>query len=670
VIVLRPRGLWVLLLAAAAASAAAEDAPAWLKAAASAPLSAYDKKVAAVVLLDEGEATVDEDGRVRRTLRHAIKVLTREGRDAAVARIPYGPDAGKVRSLDAWRIRSSGGIRSYGKDATLDAALAPNDVYDEARVRVISARDDVDPGDVFGYESVVEERALFAQDIWSFQERWPVRASRYSLTLPQGWRAEGVVLNHAPVAPLVSGSRYTWELKELPFEDEEAASPPVTQIAPRLAVSYFPAAAGGERGLLAFADWRGVSRWYSGLADPQAAPAPSLAAKARELTVDTRTEIDRIRAVARFVQATNYISVQIALGRYRPHAAVDVLARSYGDCKDKAALMKALLAALGIEAHLVLIHAGDPAFVREEWPSPLQFNHCILAIRLREPAPLGAVLDEGGLGRLLVFDPTDEQTPVGDLPTHEQGSLALVAASDAGRLLRMPLLPPEANGIVRRIEASLEAQGSLRAVVQERLKGQAAAAERRAFASLAPAAAKERIERWVTANATGASLSRLEPTDDPIADRFTLDVAFEAPRYAQIVQGRLLVLRPVILSRRGGVWPSEATRRRPVCLEAEAFSESLSLSLPADFAIDELPEAASITAPFGSYTTSIEAKGGVVTFERRLVLQRASVPADQYASVRGFYEKVRAAEQAPIVLARRDAAGSGAGASTSAPPRP
>ena len=42
------------------------------------------------------------------------------------------------------------------------------------------------------------------------------------------------------------------------------------------------------------------------------------------------------------------------------------------------------------------------------------------------------------LGRLLIFDPTDDNTPVGDLPDHEQGSFALLVAGDDGALLRMP----------------------------------------------------------------------------------------------------------------------------------------------------------------------------------------------------------------------------------------
>ena len=84
------------------------------------------------------------------------------------------------------------------------------------------------------------------------------------------------------------------------------------------------------------------------------------------------------------------------------------------------------------------IFSGDPTYVREEWPSPQQFNHCIIAVKIGDETQAPTVVRHPGFGRLLIFDPTDDNTPVGDLPDHEQGSLALIIAGDAGALLRMP----------------------------------------------------------------------------------------------------------------------------------------------------------------------------------------------------------------------------------------
>ena len=162
---------------------------------------------------------------------------------------------------------------------------------------------------------------------------------------------------------------------------------------PRLAVDYFPAEGARLTTSRAFDSWNEVSRWYSGISDSQAQPDARIIAKANELTANTRTELEKIQAIARYVQSIQYISIQIGVGRWRPHAASEVLAKSYGDCKDKANLMRALLKVVNIEAYPVLIHSGDPTFVQEVWPSPRQFNHCIIAVKVSDATQASTVLD-------------------------------------------------------------------------------------------------------------------------------------------------------------------------------------------------------------------------------------------------------------------------------------
>src|SRR4030095_10121678 len=167
-----------------------------------------------------------------------------------------------------------------------------------------------------------------------------------------------------------------------------------------------------------FEDWKQVSRWASELHDPQAIPDESVTAKARQLTASSKTDLERIRAIAHFVQRLQYISIDIGVGKgngYRPHTASQVLAKAYGDCKDKANLMRAMLKSINITAYPVVILLGDATHAREEWASPTQFNHCIIAIKLSDETQAPTVISHATLGRLLIFDATDEHTPVGDL---------------------------------------------------------------------------------------------------------------------------------------------------------------------------------------------------------------------------------------------------------------
>lgn len=636
-------------------SAIADEVPLWLRQAATAQAAIDSQTIPAIVLLKEQSIKVDASGRVTTTQRFAVRVLTNEGRGEAVASVLYNKDTASVRAMRAWVIRPSEEVKRFDKERVLDVEAAPNDVYGEVRAKLISARDDAEPGAVFGCEWTSQERSVFTQFEWHFQERLPVLVSRFSITLPAGWSAEGVVLNHSNFEPTVNGTTYTWEMRGLPHIEEEPASPPVTTIAPRLAVSFFPPP--GKRSGIGrtFNNWADVSRWLTELSDAQAIVSEELAQKAKQLVANSTTELERIRAIGRYVQSVNYISIQTGLGRgggYRPHSAAEVFAKSYGDCKDKANLMRAMLRSVGIDSYLVGIYSGDATYVREEWPSPQQFNHCIIAVRVGAETQAATIVNHS-LGRLLIFDPTDSDTVVGDLPDHEQGSLALIIAGDAGALVRMPVTPPEANRVERVADVTLDANGTISAIIKEMAAGQSAAFERSRFRRLSQQDYAKLVESWITRGATGAKVTRVDSSDNMDDGRFSLVVEFNAERYAQLMQGRLLVFRPAIVSRRESLFLSETSRRHSVVLDSHAYTETVKVKLPAGFDIDEMPDPIDMKTSFGKYSTSYEVKEGHLYFNRALVLTSSRIPAANYQRVREFFEKIRAAEQAPVVLVRK-----------------
>ncbi len=634
----------------------ANDAPAWLQQAAALKPPGYQKDVPAVVLHNERTVTVANDGRLTTVTNYAVRILTREGRDYAVAREIYLTNSGKVRELQAWIMRTNGSVKKFGKNDVIDKIADANDIYNEYRLKIVDASDLADTGTVFGYQAISEEKPLFFQDTWDFQRRLPTLVSSYRLNLPNGWRAGSVTFNHPNVEPTISGSTYHWTLRDLKPIPPEPASPRVTNLAPRLAITYFLPDAGASANARTFESWVQVSRWGTELHDPQAVPNEAIVAKARELTANAKTELDRIRAIGQFVQGLQYISIDIGIGKgngYRPHAASQVLAKAYGDCKDKANLMRALLKTLDITAYPVFIYSGDPTLVREEWASPTQFNHCIIAIKISDETKVPTVIEHAALGRLLIFDATDEHTPVGDLPDDAQGSLALIVAGDAGALMRMPVLPPELSHLERHADVVLTPDGSITASLTEKSVGQSAVNERRAFRGLSNSEYNTMIERWITRGAGAAKVSKVNPVDDSVTGRFGLEVDFSATAYGQVMQGRLLVFKPAIVSRREFLLLTEPTRTHPVVLGSSAFTETVRVRLPAEFEVDEMPEALELKTDFGSYKSSYEVENGELVYTRRLAQRAGVVPADQYQTVRNFYSRIRAAEQAPVVLLRK-----------------
>ncbi|MEZ5366429.1 MAG: DUF3857 domain-containing protein [Bryobacterales bacterium] len=396
------------------------------------------------MLFDEESVTVDPAGVVVTRARKAVKVINRSGRRAAVANVLYRRDTGKVRSLDAWLIYPSGKHKTYGKKETVDVALAANDVYNESRLKSISGTADADPGAVFGFESVEEDRSVFTQFLFQFQGAEPSLTARFSVELPAGWGGRGPHVQPRAGRAARPGQPPHVGAAQPRAHQGRAARPDIDAIAARLAVSYYPPDSAPGLGP-AFRDWPAVSLWLDGLNEPQYKPDETVSAKAGALTGSASSALDKIAALAAFAQDVKYVSIQTGVGRgggYRPHAAPEVLRNNYGDCKDKANLLRSMLDSIGVKAYPVAIYSSDRSFVREEWASPQQFNHAILAISVPDGTDLPAAKDYEGFGRLLFFDPTDPYTPFGWMPEDEQDAWALLVAPQGGGLVRTPSRRP------------------------------------------------------------------------------------------------------------------------------------------------------------------------------------------------------------------------------------
>ncbi|NDD64244.1 MAG: DUF3857 domain-containing protein, partial [Acidobacteria bacterium] len=376
-----------------------DNAPVWLKGAMGVDAGEVAREAAAVVVHDEGYWEIASDGTMKIRLRYAVKILKKEGRSEAEVDHYYNRDYTQIRDFTVWLIRPGGGMTEYGAKQISDRAILGNDLYSESRRRSISLEREVEPGSIFAYEIVKEQRALFSQIDWWFQGTSPVVQSRLIVRAPEKWRVEGRLFNRAEAPVRVNGLTQVWEVRDLAGLKYEPGMP--GDISARMVVNLFPPA-GESTSLRPFKTWQDISKFLSELSDPQSDYNPAMERRARELTAGVTDEFDRIRAIGKFAQAVNYVSIQTDLGRgggYRPNSAASVFARNYGDCKDKANLMRAMLKALQIESYPVTINATDRSVVREEFPSLHGFNHCILAVRVGAGVRSAAVVEAAELGR-------------------------------------------------------------------------------------------------------------------------------------------------------------------------------------------------------------------------------------------------------------------------------
>src|SRR5262249_38279996 len=132
-----------------------------------------------------------------------------------------------------------------------------------------------------------------------------------------------------------------------------------------------------------------------------------------------------------------YVSLSFGVGRYQPHAATEVLAGSYGDCKDKHTLLAALLRAAGIPSYPVLI--GSSRKLDQDVPSPAPFAHVVTA----------AEIDSN----CVKLDSTAESEPFDVLLEPLRDKTALLGGEEAsGGLKTTPAMSPENNSVAFSLE--------------------------------------------------------------------------------------------------------------------------------------------------------------------------------------------------------------------------
>lgn len=647
-----------IVWAGAAESEAKPVAPDWLKGLAAAPVPAFAAQAKAVVLLDQATEKVSVDGKIVTTTAGAIRVLKTDGRSAAAVKFAFNDESERVTGIDGWLISPAGVVKTYTRKEAIDGAADPDAVYTDARWMLLSAEEEAVAGSVFGYVFTMEEHSIFSQRQWRFQGELPVVDSRFAVELPPGWSARSTTFHHEDVKPRIEGQRSTWELRDLPAVETEPLGPSVIRQAAALGVDLqFPVGGKIRVPFRSFASWQDVSAFVVELQDSRAVPDATVSAKAAEIIAGAATSWEKIRAITRFVQSVNYASIQLGSGRgggYTPNPAAQVLRRNYGDCKDKTILMRALLAAAGLKSYSTIAYWGDRLAVTDQWPSPQQFNHCIVAVAADESVQSPAVIDHPDLGRLLIVDPTDDATAPGSLDYDHQGSLVLIGAGTPHDLVRVPVAPAADNRLVRRFEASMDATGAIVASVTENFMGQEAARARREYRQSANQADfAHMIERWVSYGTRTAHVTRVAPDDRAAAGEFSLTVEFKAPAYAQTMHGQLLVFKPAVLGRHSQQPLTAKTRTLPVILEPGAFEETAEMKLPAEFEVDEMGEAVDFVRPWGHYSAGIAVADGVLRYHRALEVHAAEIPVGEYEKVRSFYESILRAEQTPVVLKRR-----------------
>jgi Domain of Unknown Function with PDB structure (DUF3857)/Transglutaminase-like superfamily len=635
---------------------AAGDAPGWMHALVNVPLPAHDEKTDAVLLYSERIVTVQSPDKIKTTVREAYKILRPGGREYGTLAVSYNSHS-KITGMRGWCIPAQG--KDYevkDKEAVevslpkIDGSELVSDVKDKL-LRIPAA----DPGNIVGYEYEKEEQPFVLQEVWHFQEANPVREAHYTLQLPPSWEYKVTWMNYPETKPAQSGNQSQWVVSDVKGIKHEDNMPPWQGVAGKMIVSFFPP--GGSAQNQGFQNWKQMGIWYQGLTSGRRDASPELKQKVASLASSASTPFAKMKAIGDFAQRNiRYVAIELGIGGWQPHAAAEVFNHHYGDCKDKATLMGAMLHEIGIDSYYVVINS-ERGSVTPETPAHMGgFDHAIIAIKLPESVTdnsMVATMTHPKLGKILFFDPTDELTPFGQLNGALQANYGLLVTPDGGDLVELPKLPPAMNGIQRTAKLSLSATGTVSGEVQETRVGDRAWSQRWALRTVTKDADRIKpIETLLshslaTFQITKASVGNLQLTDQP----FMYNYSVVAQSYAKTA-GNLLLVRPRFIGNKSSdLLETKEPRKYPVEFEGPSRdTDTFEIALPAGYEVDDLPPPVNADYSFASYHSKTEVNGNTLKYTRTFEVKELSVPLGKVEDLKKLYRIIASDERNTAVL--------------------
>ena len=355
----------------------------------------------------------------------------------------------------------------------------------------------------------------YLSELLFLQQKAPVLSSEVEVMVPLKPLHRVVLKNiEAQAVESVEGKRQVYRLKlgMLPAGDILPGDPPWPLINKFVLISSLPS-------------WNAFADWYRRLTKGSDEIDDSVQKMSQELAKASKSREEIIRRAYEFVSALRYVIVELGIGGLRPRTPAQVLARRYGDCKDKANLLIALLRAQGIKANLALVNRGS--FTDVAFPS-WQFNHAIAFV------PRNA---EEGQPEDMWLDATDGTSPFGFLPPGDLGREALVFDGESADFKTVTPGSSRVAEMYVAWEISENAQGIWDGKMMQTSTGIADYWQRSRFRGLSPNQRDLEIHRmlselWREAEFTRAAVSDVDALDTSLT--VSADVTAQSGRLPQM----------------------------------------------------------------------------------------------------------------------------------------
>ena len=266
-------------------------------------------------------------------------------------------------------------------------------------------------------------------------------------------------------------------------------------------------------------NWEEISKWYYSLVAPHLDVNEEIITKTKELTADCKTRKEKVEKLYYWVaKKVRYLGVDKETYKpgYEPHDVSYTFSTLGGVCRDKAALLVAMLRIAGIDADPILIAGG---YKLNPIAPVMWFNHAVVVS-----------YDEKGEPEFF-FDPTDENSK--ELFPQYLEDCSYIISSEKGATLKVvPVSPAEKNNTKISISINVDKKNNAVCSMQIDYTGLADGFMRNRLMRMNPQKKQEMIEGVISkvhpfANLIDHSISDPNNTDEYIS----MSINFNIPEY-------------------------------------------------------------------------------------------------------------------------------------------
>jgi len=547
-----------------------------------------------ILLRDNETVTVNSDGTAERRDESWTFVKTAAGRDEFNSfTLHFNEFYQKMPEISVEIIKPSGQVITpeLQKKLSVESSQMQANIYDPANKVLSVGIPNVEVGDIIHVVCNLKTIRPRIQNVWCdialLQLNAPVLEYVYTVSVPESFPLQSIALKDEVKGTLQSTQErrngrifYKFAARNVPQIVPEPDMPPWYLHCMRVLCST-------AKG------WQEISRWYYNLCEKRlAAVSPELTNHARTLAAG-KTPDAAVRAlfdyVSKEIRYTGVTNEDTAPG-YEPHDVKDTFAQKHGVCRDKAALLAAMLREAGFDAFMVLFMAGDPK--DPEIPNNY-FNHAITGVRMEN-------------GELVLMDPTDENSS-DMLPAYAMDKSFLCATAQGDILRRTAVVPPEKNMLKIKSQGRIDENYTLHWQSDLVFEGINDNIYRGAFAQWEQDYRREFVASALKKALPGAVLEKLEVLPEDVRDLsqpFRLHLQCKVENFAELKFGSGVLNMPFLSSAFGALnfMPGDglaAERRFPLHFFSTAgVSEEFTLELPENMQLAALPEKQHINSGF------------------------------------------------------------------------